>query len=77
MNTFTTPTGLEVAHATILAALRHYEATAFNYAGDLDGDAGIYDIATNGGRIQEATREEIELLCVELNCGALVLKTST
>lgn len=49
--------------ATILAALRCYQAVGC-------GAKGTIDIATNGGEFEHLDEDEIDSLCEELNLGA-------
>jgi hypothetical protein len=48
--------------ATILAALRCYQAVGC-------GAKGTLDIATNGGEFEHLDEDEIDILCEELNLG--------
>jgi hypothetical protein len=48
--------------ATILAALRCYQATGI-------GVGGTVDIATNGGSFTYLDEDEIDALCEEFNLG--------
>jgi hypothetical protein len=48
--------------ATVLAALRCYQAVGC-------GAKGTIDIATNGGEFEPLDEEEIDDLCEELNLG--------
>lgn len=48
--------------ATILAALRCYQATD-----DGHGNLSLYDIATNGGTLDALTLDEIDELCERIN----------
>jgi hypothetical protein len=52
----------DAEHATILAALRHYQASALN-----EKDQSIYDIASNGGELSPLDDKSIDDLCDRIN----------
>ena len=52
--------------ATILAALRYYQAENLQADGEA-ADQAAGEIASDGGRLQPLTREEIDALCERLN----------
>ncbi len=52
--------------ATILAALRYYQAAPF--VGNR-----FMDIATNGGEVDPLDADAIDTLCEEINCGVVQL----
>lgn len=52
--------------ATILAALRYWQATPDSF----DRRLQIIDIATDGGTFTPLTDDEIDLLCESINMGA-------
>lgn len=72
--TFKTPAQLDAANSTILAALRHYQATAYAADGSLNLSPGLHDIATNGGRHLELDADSVNALCQAINTGALNLR---
>jgi len=63
------PTITERQHATILAALRWYQATGLNPTVYDDLTADVHDIATNGQRLKAMNEEEIDVLCERINVG--------
>jgi hypothetical protein len=63
----TTHTLSDREHATVLAALRYWQAAGAN--GDLRYNDEMIDIATNGGTVTECTDEDVDALCERLNCG--------
>ena len=52
--------------ATVLAALRYYQAENLQDDGAV-ADQAAGDIASDGGRVQPLTRDEIDTLCERLN----------
>jgi hypothetical protein len=51
--------------ATVLAALRHWQTAESAEAHE--------DIATDGGRLEPLKVDEIDELCLRLNCGEVAL----
>lgn len=53
-------------HATVLAALRCLQQVDSECAGDIPED--LQDIASNGGTLERMMNDEIDDLCLKLNC---------
>jgi len=56
--------------ATVLAALRYYQAENLQGGADV-ADEAVATVATDGGRLQPLTRDEIDALCERLNSQAV------